>query len=157
MGTKAYSAEIVESTKIEVQVQLNSANGGKVAYYVDDLKDESKIDVENGRWVFDLTEADVEAGSFSFTTLFENDGVAETYTVTITTVDAKGDATVANVRLPGQYDSWSNQDENGEIHYTVVAPYSPRVNKDTVVYVKPTDSDAAVWLKNGSNVQSRRK
>ena len=155
-GDKAYHAEIVESTDIEVQVQLNSANGGKVAYYVDDLKDESDIDVENGRWVFDLTEADVEAGSFSFTTLFENDGVAETYTVTITTVDAKGDATVADVRLPGQYDSWSNQDENGEIHYTVVAPYSPRVNKDTVVYVKPTDSDAAVWLKGAAEAQEKK-
>ena len=32
-GDKAYSAEIVESTEIEVQVQLNSAKGGKVAYY----------------------------------------------------------------------------------------------------------------------------
>ena len=156
-GDKAYSAEIVESTKIEVQVQLNSANGGKVAYYVDDLKDESDIEFINGRWVFDLTEADVEAGSFSFTTLYQNDGVAETYNVTITTVDAKGDATVADVRLPGQYDSWSNQDENGEIHYTVVAPYSPRVGRNTVVYVKPTDSDAVVWLKNGSNVQEQKK
>ncbi len=154
-GDKAYSAEIVESTDIEVQVQLNSANGGKVAYYVDDLKDESKIDVENGRWVFKLTEADVEAGSFSFTTLYQTDGVAETYTVTITTVDAKGDATVADVRLPGQYDSWSNQDENGEIHYTVVAPYSPRVNSDTKVYVKPTDSDAAVWLKGAAEAQEK--
>ena len=156
-GDKAYSAEIVESTEIEVQVQLNSAKGGKVAYYVDDLKDESKIDVENGRWVFKLTKADVEAGSFSFTTLYQNDGPAETYNVTITTVDAKGDATVADVRLPGQYDSWSNQDENGEIHYTVVAPYSPRVDRNTVVYVKPTDSDASVWLKNGSNVQEQKE
>ena len=156
-GDKAYSAEIVESTEIEVQVQLNSAKGGKVAYYVDDLKDESKIDDENGRWVFKLTKADVEAGSFSFTTLYQNDGPAETYNVTITTVDAKGDATVADVRLPGQYDSWSNQDENGEIHYTVVAPYSPRVDRNTVVYVKPTDSDASVWLKNGSNVQEQKE
>ena len=154
-GDKAYSAEIVESTEIEVQVQLNSAKGGKVAYYVDDLKDESKIDDENGRWVFKLTKADVEAGSFSFTTLYQNDGPAETYNVTITTVDAKGDATVADVRLPGQYDSWSNQDENGEIHYTVVAPYGLKLDGDTKVYVKPTDSDAAVWLKDAAKAQEK--